>query len=173
MPVFLAGFNDLYRDNLWKVYATFTAYIKASMWLNDPKQSIWRTAFFSCTCRGRVSPRHLSPSVATNRKWTACCSTRKLKALNRCALRETSDKSSGRRPTTGIPQASSTLLHAVLSTPQCSEQAIPRIDPEQGVRVGVRCSVLRVDGSGHDMQKAVKAMRKKRKKARVCNSESL
>lgn len=58
---FLACFNYC-RDNLWEVYATFTAYIKANTWLDDPKQSMWRTPFLLyCTWRWRASPRHLSP----------------------------------------------------------------------------------------------------------------
>lgn len=67
-------------------------------------------------------------------------------------------------PRPGFPQASSTLLHAVLSTPQCSEWAIARMDPEQGVGVRRWEQCLRVNSGGHDMQKAVKAMRKNRKK---------
>lgn len=145
-----------------KVYATIRAYIQANMWLSNPKQSIWRITNFSCTWSRRASPRHLSTYVILvlylctmlhhtwsplisgyKQKWTVYRSTCKLKALNRCALRETYDKGSGNRPPTELPQASSTLLHAVLSTPQCSEQAVFQGRSWAGARMEVQC--LRVN----------------------------
>lgn len=113
-----------------------------------------------------LSPPGSLSSMATDRKWTVY----KLKALNRCALRETSYKVSGRRQLSGLPQASSTLLHAVFSTPQCSEQAIPRMGPEWGGQIGgkrVRAVSQGKWGGGVWHAKAVKAMMIN-KKARVC-----
>lgn len=111
-----------------------------------------------------------------NKKSTVNC-IHKLKALNHFALkRETSDKRLRYRPLAGFPQASSALLHAVSSTPQCSEQAFPRIIPEQGIRVGVSgqglwsCAngqsriVSEGEWDGHDKQKIFKALKNKRKK---------
>lgn len=83
-----------------------------------------------------------------------------LKALNRCALRHLTKKKLRAGTHDGAYQASSALLHAVSSTPQCSEQAVPRVKPERGAAAGIRCSV-REDGRARKNQGNMKQSSRK------------